>query len=385
MGGAADATAAPALTAVAAPLPASAPASAATVAVQSSPRVQSVLEALAARLDAERTRRGVAGISVAVVYDQTLIWSRGFGVANVDTQAPAGPETLYRVGSITKLFTDTMLMQLRDEGKLGLDDPIKRALPELPLSDPYGTGGPTYRELASHTSGLPREAPLNYWRTREFPTETDLLASLDNARPIGPPGTVYQYSNLGVSLEGMALERVAGISYDRYVAEHILSPLGMTASGFALTDGVRARLAFGTAAPSSADAPNRLPDFGALTPAAGLYTSVDDIARFISLQFRDGDADRGVLDGPTLREMHNPGSRGGGPGDFAIGWETGAVAGHATIGHPGIVYGFSTQITLIPDAKLGVAVFANGRGDPGSMANEILAGLLPSVLDAAGG
>jgi len=362
------------------------PASDATLAVQHSPQVEAALAALAPRLDAEREQRGVAGMSVGVVYDQTLIWSRGFGSSNVETQEPATPDTLYRVGSITKLFTDTMLMQLRDAGKLNLDDPVANYLPDFPVSDPYSSPGPTFRQLASHTSGLPREAPINYWRTREFPTEPELLESLQHTELLSAPGTVYRYSNLGVAIEGMALERVAGEPYERYVEERILSPLGMTASGFELTDAVRARLASGTPAASTPEGADRLPDFGALTPAAGLYTSVDDIARFMALQFRDGNADTSpVLDGPSLQEMHSAASRGKAPGDFALGWELGNIGGSSTIGHPGVVYGFTTQITLAPAAKLGVAVFTNGRTDPGAMANEMLAALLPPVLEAAGG
>jgi len=211
------------------------------------------------------------------------------------------------------------------------------------------------------------------------------IFSLSDAQMIGPAGGVYQYSNLGVSLEGLALERIAGEPYARYVQERILAPLGMSNSGFDVTDAVRARLALGSSSSSAAASLDRYPDFGALTPAAGLYTSVDAIARFISLQFRDTDGDAGpVLSGPTLQEMHAAGSRGSGPGDFAIGWELGGVGGHATIGHPGVVYGFTTQITLVPDTKLGVAVFTNGRTDPGAIANEILAALLPPVSAAAG-
>jgi len=351
------------------------------LAVRQSPEVQAALDSLSAKIEAERQRRGVAGMSVAVVYDQSLIWSKGFGVANVETGEPAGPRTLYRVGSITKLFTDTMMMQLRDAGKIQLDDPLVKYLPELQISSRYGANQPTLRELASHTSGLPREAPLNYWREREFPTEDELIASLRNSVLVGPPGGVYQYSNLGVALEGIAVERAAGEPYIKYVTERILNPLGMTDSGFVLTDAVRQRLALGSTLASTQAGQERLPDFGALAPAAELYTSVDDIAKFMSLQFRDGDS-QDVLGGPSLREMHSPESRGG-PSDFAIGWEFGSLAGHGTIGHPGIVYGFTTQITLIPDSKLGVAVFTNGRTDPAGIANMALASLVAPVRSAA--
>jgi CubicO group peptidase (beta-lactamase class C family) len=366
--------------------PPAAPPDPRTVAIQQSPQVQAAIDSLSDRIEAERQRRGVAGLSVSVVYDQSLIWSSGFGTANLETGASATPKTLYRAGSITKLFTDTMLMQLRDAGKVQLDDPVQKYLPEMQISSPYGGRQPTLRQLSSHTGGLPREAPLNYWRTREFPDEQELIGSLQNSSLVGPPGGVYVYSNLGVALEGIALERASGDSYIHYVTEHILKPLGMNDSGFVLSEQARQRLALGSslATNQSAASLDRYPDFGALAPAAELYTTVEDIGRFMSLQFRDTDDDGGVLSGPSLREMRSAESRGG-PSDFAIGWELGGVAGHATIGHPGIVYGFTTQVTLVPDSKLGVAVFTNGRTDPATIANMMLAALLPPVRSAAGG
>lgn len=130
----------------------------------------------------------------------------------------------------------------------------------------------------------------------------------------------------------------------------------------------------------SGDALDRFPDFGALTPAAGLYTSVDDIARFLELQFRDGPAGGAqVLSGSSLAEMRDPASRSSSVSDFAIGWELGSVAGHASIGHPGVVYGFTTQVTAVPDMKLGVAVFTNSRTDPSIIANQVLSALIPPV------
>jgi CubicO group peptidase (beta-lactamase class C family) len=345
--------------------------------------VQSVLSGLNAQLEAEREQHGIAGLSVAVVYDQSIIWSEGFGQANVQTSTPATPETLYRVGSITKLFTDTMLMQLRDAGKLQLDDPISLYLPDFQLASTDTSTAPTFRQIASHTSGLPREAPLNYWRTRQFPTADALVSSLRDTSLLFPPGTGYQYSNVGVAVMGHALEQIAGEPYQQYVGEHILQPLGMTHSGLDLKDSVRAQLAHGPSNSAASASLDPYPDFAGMTPAAGLYSSVDDMARFISLQFRDGPAGGAqVLAGSSLEEMRSPASRISPASDFAIGWELGTVDGQASIGHPGVVYGFTTQITLVPDLKLGVAVFTNARTNPASIADQILDELISPVHSA---
>ncbi|MGI8549595.1 MAG: serine hydrolase domain-containing protein [Dehalococcoidia bacterium] len=346
--------------------------------------MQSVLARLEGQLELERQQRKLPGMSTAVIYDQGIVWSHGFGLANVEEGTPATAQTLYGVGSITKLFTDTMLMQLRDAGKLQLDEPVQRYLPAFQVPSPYHNAPlPTFRQIASHTGGLPREAPGNYWRTRQFPTLDQLLVSLQNTEMIGVPGAVYNYSNLGVAVMGNALAAVAGEPYRQYVGDNILQPLGMENSGFELTDEVKARLANGYAFPSSSIGANRFPDAGAFTPAGGLYSSVEDMARFISLQFRDEPAGGDqVLSGSSLREMRQAASKGSNVGPFAIGWQLSSNSGYSTIGHPGVVFGFTTQIVLLPELKLGVAVFTNGRTDPESLSNEILAALIPAIKRA---
>lgn len=346
------------------------------------PELRAALGLLDAQLAGERRDRGIPGLSAGVVADQELLWARGFGLARQETGIPATSGTIYGVGSITKLFTATMLMQLRDAGKLHLDEAVAAYLPALErASRALGTPPPTFRQVASHTGGLPREAPLDHWRTLVFPSPDELIASLATIEVVFPPLTEFKYSNLGVAVMGHALARLAGRAYAEYIDTQILQPLGMRSSVFDLTPELAERTATGYD-PVPRDTPPRpsaRPHLNGFTPAGQLYSTVEDMARFMALQFRDGPVGGvQILAGDTLREMRQPVMMfPDWQAGTAIGWRLSRVGGHVAIGHGGGVPGFTTQILLVPDLKLGVAVFANIGTDPHSIARGALELLIP--------
>jgi CubicO group peptidase (beta-lactamase class C family) len=353
-------------------------------AIHEHPEIRAALAFLAARLEGERQEEKIPAMSAAVVYDQQLLWAEGFGYADLEQEIPATPGTVYRIGSITKLFTATMLMQLRDAGKLQLDDPLENYLPGFHVTSPFPDARPvTFRQVASHTAGLPREAPLDYWRTLEFPPIEEIVESLKDAEMIFPTLTQFKYSNLGISLMGHALARIAGQPYRAYIRDHILEPLSMRHTGFDLEDPeIQARLAVGyTIYKDNPPEVAPLPDIGGFAPAGQMHATVEDMAHFISLQFREGPAQgEQILGGSTLREMHapvfiTPDWQGG----MAIGWALDRVADHTLIGHGGGIHGFTTHIALVPALKLGVAVFTNTGTDPGRFTRAALELLIPVV------
>src|SRR5262249_7480771 len=139
--------------------------------------VASNIDLLSAWIEAQMAYNGQPGISIGVVYDQELVWARGFGYANVAQKIAAMPQTIYRIASITKLFTSTAILQLRDVGKLQLDDPITRHLAWFNIQNRYADAPPiTIRHLLTHTSGLPRPPPLPYSTSAHFPTLSPLLS-----------------------------------------------------------------------------------------------------------------------------------------------------------------------------------------------------------------
>jgi CubicO group peptidase (beta-lactamase class C family) len=352
--------------------------------IQDHPEVRSALEFLAAQIEGARQDKRIPGMSAAVVYDQQVLWAAGFGHADLAREIPARPGTVYRIGSITKLFTATMLMQLRDKGKLQLDDPVEKYLPGLQIPSRFTDARPvTFRQVVSHTAGLPREAPLDFWSTLQFPAIERVLESLQDTEMIFPVLTQFKYSNLGITLLGNALARIAGQPYRDYVKQHILEPLGMARSGFDLDDPqTKAHMAVGyTIVKDKPPEVAPLPDIGAFAPAGQMHASVEDMSRFISLQFRDSPAGGPqILGGTTLREMRapvfvNPDWKSG----MAIGWALEPVAGHTSIGHGGGIHGFTTDIALVPDVKLGVAFFTNAGTDPHGFSRTALELLIPIV------
>jgi len=351
------------------------------------PEIRTAFALLDTELRAECVHRKWAGMSAAVVLDQQIAWSNGYGFANVEERTPATPRTFYSIASITKLFTVTMLMQLRDAGQVQLDEPVARYDPTFTVPCPFATTRPiTFRHLASHTAGLPKDFPFPYWDTQVIPPIDALLATLPDMVPVFPPMARFKYSNIGMACLGHALEQIAGQPYTEYVLEHIVRPLGMARTDFAVNEAVRADLALGYQSATAGAAPQRAPyfpdyDIGGLAATGGLYSSVEDLARFIMQQFRDGPPGGGqILDGATLREMHAPVMlRDGWAGAIGLGWWLWQVAGETVIGHPGDHSGFNTEIRLIPELKLGLAVCINSNGDLGAVAKRACELLAPVI------
>src|SRR5262249_45318617 len=142
---------------------------------------------LSAWIEGQMAYSGLPGLSIGVVHDQALVWARGFGWASVERRAEAGPETLYRVASITNLFTAPALLLLRDAGKLALDAPVTAPLPWFAVKGAEPGAPPiAIRHLLTHASGLPREAAFPYWTDGRFPALDELQARLPDQAPVLP-------------------------------------------------------------------------------------------------------------------------------------------------------------------------------------------------------
>src|SRR5262249_13489177 len=286
--------------AVAGPLP---------VPAEQPPVVNDRIRLLEAWIESQMAYRGQPGLSIGIVQDQDLVWSRGYGFADREGNIPATPDTLYRIASITKTFTATAIMQLRDQGRLELDDPVSKHLSWFRVRPREAGGHPiTIRHLLTHVSGLPREADSPYWTTDEFPTREEIIKALPDYEQTFNAETRWKYSNLAVAIAGEVVAAVSGEPWDRYVKGHILDPLGMRAT---LTDSPRAQVpglatAYGRRL-RDLSRPPRLNSAAArgLAPAAGMMSSVTDLSRYVALQFRAGpDGGNQVLSGATLAEMH---------------------------------------------------------------------------------
>src|SRR5262245_22216241 len=304
------------------------------------------------------------GLALGIVHDQALVWGRGFAWADVERRAPATVDTLYRIGSITKLFTATAIMILRDAGKLALDEPITTYLPWFAMKSAPADAGPiTIRHLLTHTSGLPREAAFPYWTDDRFPSVEEIRAQLPmQERPL-PTESRWKYSNLGATLAGEVVAAGSSEPYAEFVRSRILAPLGMSATLVETPrDGDRSlATSYARWQPGRKRAAWSITDLRGLTAAGNMATSVTDLARFAMLQLRGGPAGGAqILAGRTLAEMHRvhwleP--------EWQAGWGLGfrilRLKGQTYVGHGGGVRGFRTELRICPADKIAVIVLIN--------------------------
>jgi CubicO group peptidase (beta-lactamase class C family)/D-alanyl-D-alanine dipeptidase len=308
-------------------------------------------------INSEMRDKSLPALSIALVDGHRIVWARGFGEADSAHHVPATAETVYRVGSVSKLFTDVGIMQLVEQHRVDLDAPVSRYLRNFHPANPFGTPI-TVRELTSHRAGLVREPPVgNYFDTTSPPIAAT-VASLNSTKLIYKPATHTKYSNAGIAVVGDVLQTVGKRPFASYLATQVLAPLGMDESAFELTPALAPRLAVGymwTYDGRRFTAPGfQLGE----SPAGSLYTTVTDLCRFMSAMFARGQGERArVLEPATLESMWVPqfaakGERTG----YGIGFGIDTLEGHRLIGHAGAIYGFATDAEMLPDDSLGVAV-----------------------------
>jgi CubicO group peptidase (beta-lactamase class C family) len=356
------------------------------------------IEAVRRQLDSfiqhEMAQHKLAGLSIALVDDQQIVWAQGFGWADAESTAPAKPETRYRVGSITKLFTATAAMQLVADGRLDLDAPVQRSLPWFGMRTAWPDEGPiTLRQLMSHRAGLPRDVNGGQWLKEAPPLSRDfraVLRALGDTDVDAPPGLMIGYSNVGLDVVGAMVEAAAGEPFEQRLQQSVLAPLGMRDASFSAavpTDAGMARAHF----KGEAQREPALRD----VPAGGLNASVIDLAYFLMMQFADGRNRAGevVLPAAQQAQMLQPQY----PGlaldvdtRVGLGWmlsTSGADSvrsGGPVAHHGGATMYFRSALVMLPQYKLGVAVLSND-GAAGDVASAIAQRALALLLEARTG
>lgn len=324
-----------------------------------------------------RDRAG--GASVAMVHGGKIVSEAHYGFADSASRRQPDSRTIYRIGSVSKAFTAVMLLQLVDRGTVRLTDRADRYVPELRLltGRPLHSPPVTLIQLATHTAGLPGEpggpefdhGPAAQW-------ERKLLAALPATAFASEPGTRFAYSNLGYAILALALSRAAREPYPDYLRRHLFLPLGMTDTSFVIAHADRGRLALGyMVADGKADAAQSQSEMGGRgykLPVGGAFTTLADMARFLSFQMGDGAA--AVLKPetlalwPRLLKTVDPGMGEG----YGIGFQLFTNGDVVLRGHTGGLPGYRAMQVFDPESKTGFVILRNalgGRfGDPVMMA-----------------
>lgn len=349
-------------------------AQAAAAAIAADAEVQGAVRLFTAWLEGQVLYRHLPGVAVGVVADQQLVWSQGFGFADVARKTPMTPQTKFRMASHSKLFTATAIMQLREDGKLRLDDPVSKHLPWFRVTraaddDPEIT----IEELLTHSSGLPREAG-SHWTTLDFPTTDELRALMAERQAPFSPEVRWKYSNLAYSVAGLVIEAVSGQRWADYVQQHIYAPLGMTASSVD-ADVPGLATGYNRLLPDNTRTTNPFVDARGMAAATGITSTVDDMAKFAAAQFRTGRrGGANILSTGSLRQMHRVRM-------LESNWTQGNAIGFAVrrerdkvyVSHGGSYPGYQTQTMLYPEGKVAVIVLTNADdANPGSIATQLM-------------
>lgn len=298
----------------------------------------------------EQAEKRLPSVAAAVVRDGEIVWETAVGLADVPTGREATPDTQYRIGSITKTFTAVAVMQLRDEGKLDLEDRIGEHLEGA-------AHAPTIRRLLSHMSGIQREPPGDVWETLTFQPPEQLLDALAEAEQVLPAGTRWHYSNLAFGLLGLLVERLSGLSYERYLQERILGPLGIERTSLLPKEPA----AVGYLVQPYADGVwEEAPvETGGWVPAGQIWGTVRDLCRWAAFLL---DPDPAVLRPETAEEMrvvqaladHERWTAGCG-----LGVSLRRDGERILVGHGGSMPGFIAGLHVSPKDKIGAAVLTN--------------------------
>lgn len=356
-----------------APIPFVVIAFAAGIAARQAPDDAFVKAEAAIRVEMEQA--GIAGAAVAVVVGDRVVWTRGFGVANVETGAPVTPDTLFQIGSVTKSFTAAAILSAASQGVLALDTPVSTYVSGLMPC----VGAPTLTQLLSHTGGLidepdefgPQgEEGLGAYQ-RSWTSEYCMLR----------PGRAFSYSNSGFSLAGLALQEVDKKPFADVMKTRVLAPLGMTRTTFRPTEAMTWPLAVGHRRTNagSYEVVRPLPNDARLWPAGTLYSSANEMARFVVALMNDGKVEGRPILPPgvaarmgTFRASIPPTSEGYGSGLFLM--------DNFEVGHGGTMTGYSAQFTIGRQPRIGVSVLTNADGvNPGALTRLVR----DRVLDAS--
>ena len=324
----------------------------------------------AAAVDAFIARYQALGLfngSALVADGGQVVLKKGYGLANMEWNIPNAPDTKFRLGSVTKQFTATLIMQLVEQGKVELEAPVSRYLPDYPAK----TGDRvTVRHLLTHTSGIPGYTEIPSWgaKLRDPYSPAKFIDFFSKLDLFFEPGTRFSYSNSGYFLLGVILEKITGQPYEKLLRERIFTPAGMNDSGYDSTAPLLSKRAAGYDKNFDGSYVNTgYLDMSQPYAAGSLYSTVEDLYRWDQTLYSEK-----VLSKASKERMFTPGIS-----HYGFGWQITSKDGVTTIEHGGGINGFNTVITRNPDSKRLIVLLNNTGGAP---LNPMAAGIR-AILD----
>jgi len=320
------------------------------------------------------------GLSVGIMHKGNLVYAKGIGFADLEKKEKVNLKTVFHIASISKMFTVTAIMQLVEAGKLRLDDKVKEFIPWFNARTAYADSlNITIRQLLSHTSGIFRDGDTPHWETGEFPS--DLQVSFSPKSLTMENLTGFKYTNYGYALLGLVVEKISGLSFDKYVRGRIFEPLDLK-NTFTDYDSEIKNLAtgYGREVPNEKTRIFRHIKANSYAPATGFISNVPDLSIFLS-QFSFASDSEKLLDRETKKEMMRPYGSITDREAYGLGLEIFYVFDRKIIGHGGAFQGFITQIAIDTRNELGVIVLGNGQRCPSFEISRSIFEFIYSYLD----
>ncbi len=334
-------------------------------------------KAVDALVSQEIEARGLVGISLAIARDGAIVLDKGYGKRSIADNAPASPDTMFAIGSVTKQFTCACLLLLAEDGKLSVMDKVAKYYPDLTRA-----GDITLLDLMNHVSGYPDYYPLDFVDLRMLkPIAVDEVIRMYGTGKLDfEPGTRYSYSNTGYDLLGRVVEKVSGEPFGAFLSRRILRPLGLTRTTYepdTRGDGfARGYTSFALGSPEPA-----APEAKSWVAAAGaIYSTAGDLARW-DLALMSGK----VLKPESYRLMTTPRTLSDGKSSgYGCGLSIGERSGKTVLSHNGAVAGFLAYNIMVPDSKTAVVLISNfdASGDAAALFRKVAIPLLPETAPA---
>ena len=311
----------------------------------------------------------VPGVAIAVVRDSQVVLTKGYGWANVEGKQRVDAGTLFAIGSSSKAFTATGVMQLVDEGKVDLDEPVITYVPDFKLYNDELTKNLTVRDLLCHRSGLPRHDVAWYGSGS---TREELIAKMAYLEPNAQLRETWQYQNFMFMAAGYLIEQVTGQSWEAYTQKHLFDPLQMSNSNFSVIDLQKtANRAWPYQEEEGEVKVMEYRNIDAIGPAGSINSNATEMANWLILQLNEGRFQgKQVISGTSLHETHKPQMVM--PGDmttdeifyssYGLGWMITSYRGHLRVEHGGNIDGFSASVCVMPRDGIGIVVLTNMNG-----------------------
>ena len=318
-------------------------------------------DTLTERLQEGLEKHHVPGMAVAVVYDDSVIYAKGFGYSDLDAEEKVTPHTRFAIGSSTKAFTATVIGQLVDQGKMSWDDPITTHVPEfvLKVKTDESAAQATIRDALSHRTGFTRMGVL--WASGEVP-RNEFLAQASQAEPLAPFREKFLYNNVTYTAAGEASARVADMMWAELVTRQILEPLGMRNSVVLTEEAKRLGMAQGYKWNEDTSKFEALPmrSLDEIAPAGAINSTVLDMTAWLRFQINRG-IYRGerLIKSKTLKETWTPQMDIAGDVKYGLGWFIEDYEGQTMLHHGGNIDGYSAMVSFLPEERLGFVMLSN--------------------------